>query len=117
MIARREKGSFEEEMSVTDAGSGAFDHDLGIDGFSEDAFDAVLERHLRVGAGAASAAETEEDGFAGDGDDFEIAAVGLEHSPEFFKFFSDCLFHDVLPFLGAVDAAGLKPYSVYGPVR
>ncbi len=76
-------------------GSGAFDHDLGIDGFPEDALDAVLERHLRVGAGAASAAETEEDGFSGDGDDFEIAAVGLEHSPEFFKFFSDCLFHDV----------------------
>ena len=82
-------------MRVLNAKSGAFDHDLGIDGFPEDAFNAVLERHLRVGAGAASAAETEEDGFAGDGDDFEIAAVGLEHSPEFFKFFSDCLFHDV----------------------
>ena len=80
--------------------SGALDHDFGIDGVPENAFDAVLERHLRVGAGAASAAETEEDGLSGDGDDFEIAAVSLEHSPEFFKFFSDCLFHDVLPFFG-----------------
>ena len=85
---------------MTDAKSGAFDHDLGIDGFPENAFDAVLERHLRVGAGTASAAETEEDCLSGDGDDFEIAAVGLEHSPEFFKFFSDCLFHSVLPFFG-----------------
>ena len=94
-LARRGIELFEEGMSVTDAKSGAFDHDLGIDGFPENAFDAVLERHLRVGAGAASAAETEEDGLSGDGDDFEIAAVGLEHSPEFFKFFSDCLFHSV----------------------
>ena len=89
--------------------SGAFDHDFGIDGFPENAFDAVLERHLRVGAGAASAAETEEDGFSGDGDDFKIAAVGLEHSPEFFKFFSDCLFHNVLPFSGRIAPVALKP--------
>ena len=81
--------------------SGAFDHDLGIDGFPQDAFDAVFERHLGVGAGSASAAKTEEDGFAGDGDDFQIAAVGLKHSAEFFKFFSDGLFHNVMPFLPA----------------
>ena len=81
--------------------SGAFDHDLGIDGFPQDAFDAVFERHLGVGAGSASAAKTEEDGLTGDGDDFQIAAVGLKHSAQFFKFFSDGLFHNVLPFLPA----------------
>ena len=86
--------------------SGAFDHDLGIDGFPQDAFDAVLERHLGVGAGSASAAKTEEDGLTGDGDDFQIAAVGLKHSAQFFKFFSDGLFHNVLPFLPAKVAGG-----------
>ena len=106
-MARRRKCDFNGENEVwRDAGSGAFDHDFGIDGLPENAFDAVFERHLSVGAGAASAAETEEDGLAGDGDDFEVAAVGLEHSPEFFKFFSDCLFHDVLPFLGAAMPPG-----------
>ena len=37
-----------ENEARRDAGSGAFDHDFGIDGFPENAFDAVLERHLGV---------------------------------------------------------------------
>jgi len=69
----------------------AFDGDFGVDFFAQDAFEAAFDGHGGVGAAAAGATEFKLDGFAVDGDDFEVSAVGLEVDAEAFKFFGDLL--------------------------
>ena len=67
----------------------AFDDDVGVDFFAENAFHAAFDGHGGVGTAAAGAAEFELDGLAVDGNDFEVAAVGLQMDAQAFEFFGD----------------------------
>ena len=63
-------------------GSDALDDEVGGDLLAEGGFDAVLEGHHGVGAGAAVADEVQLDGVAFEGDEFDVAAVALDGGAE-----------------------------------
>jgi len=70
-----------------------FDDYILVNLVLEHPFDSLLDRHRGVRTAPAGAGQAELDIGVFNRDDFKVAAVGLEHFAQFFKFRPDFLFH------------------------
>src|SRR3989339_5011 len=57
-------------------------HDLGIDAIAQHPFDTIFERNPGTGTGRTGSLETAIDLLVLDLDDFQIAAIALQHRPD-----------------------------------